>query len=205
LVTKAADGLSHRDFLIVALIYKQQNLFPDNWIYIHDPRVNVGRIQNFGNWSEFMVKDGYSCLGLEYFVNENERLWNMEDDELIELAQKEINSLGLAPLNPEEGYVVRVKKAYPVYDESYESNISTIKDWLEVSWPELQTVGRNGMHRYNNQDHSMLTAMQAVDNLYLGSKNDLWLVNLDDEYHEEKTKPSNERMVPAIKKSKEKA
>ena len=203
-VLKAASGLNFRDFLIIALIYEKQDLFPDNWIYIHDPRVNVGRIQNFGNWSEYMVKEGHSCLGLEYFVNENESLWNMEDNDLIDLAQREISSLGLAPETSKEGYVVRVKKAYPVYDENYASNILTIRNWLQVEWPDLQTVGRNGMHRYNNQDHSMLTAMQAIDNIYLGTKNDLWLVNLDDDYHEEKSNEESGRSAPQIVGSKEK-
>jgi protoporphyrinogen oxidase len=202
LVKKAAAGLNFRDFLIVALIYEQKDLFPDNWIYIHDPRVNVGRIQNFGNWSEFMVKEGHSCLGLEYFVNENDALWNMNDNDLIDLAQLEISSLGLVSLKFKEGYVVRVKKAYPVYDESYEKNVLLIREWLESVWPDIQTVGRNGMHRYNNQDHSMLTAMQAVDNLYLGARNDLWMVNLDDEYHEEKSNSSTERSAPGLINSK---
>jgi protoporphyrinogen oxidase len=200
-VMNSARDLKYRDFLIVALVYKQEGMFPDNWIYIHDPKVNVGRIQNFGNWSEYMVKDGYSCLGLEYFVNENEFLWNMEDAPLIELAKSEISSLGLAPQECEEGHVVRVKKAYPVYDDTYDSNILQIRNWLEKFWPQIQTVGRNGMHRYNNQDHSMLTAMQAVDNIFLAAENDLWLVNLDDEYHEEKSTSNSERLVPrAVKK-----
>jgi protoporphyrinogen oxidase len=197
-VTRASKELKYRDFLIVALVYDQENMFPDNWIYIHDPKVSVGRIQNFGNWSKFMVKDGYSCLGLEYFVNENEPLWGMEDSLLIELASKEINSLGLAPQECQEGYVVRVKKAYPVYDEKYESNVLKIRNWLWESWPQIQTVGRNGMHRYNNQDHSILTAMQAVDNIFLKAENDLWLVNLDDEYHEEISTLKSERLVPRV-------
>jgi protoporphyrinogen oxidase len=186
-VQEAAERLSYRDFITVALIVNQKDLFPDNWIYIHDPNVKVGRIQNFKNWSPEMVPDSNkTCLGLEYFCFEGDGLWNMRDEDLIALAKKEMQVLGLVRIEDvEDGTVVRMQKAYPVYDSIYKDSLRVIREFLN-SLPNLQLVGRNGMHKYNNQDHSMLTAMLAVKNI-LGAKYDLWSVNADPDYHEEVT------------------
>lgn len=186
-VNSAAEKLKFRDFLTVALIVKDEDVFPDNWIYIHSPDVKVGRIQNYRSWSPFMVKEGTTCLGLEYFVDSESEFWSTNDSNLIEIARAELEALKL--VSPEliiGGYVIRVPKAYPVYDEFYLSSVQTIATWLKGEWPDVQVVGRNGMHRYNNQDHSMLTAMLAIDNIFKGELNDLWKVNVDQEYHEEK-------------------
>jgi protoporphyrinogen oxidase len=183
-VQTAANRLNYRDFLTVALIIDAESLFPDNWIYIHDPGVRVGRIQNFKNWSPEMVPDrSKTCLGLEYFCFEHDELWAMQDTDLIALASQELATLGL--LNGArvvDGVVVRVPKAYPVYDAGYQEALDKIRAFLD-GFTNLQVVGRNGMHRYNNQDHSMLTAMLAVRNLE-GEDHDIWNVNADDEYHE---------------------
>jgi protoporphyrinogen oxidase len=182
----AAKALRYRDFLTVALVVPASASFPDNWIYIHDPAVQVGRIQNFGSWSPYMVKDGRACLGLEYFVNEGDELWSASDEELVALGTKELRALGLfADVEVEAGYVVRMPKAYPTYDRDYAANVAIIRAWLEANVPNVVPVGRNGMHRYNNADHSMLTAMLAVQNI-LGAapQHDLWAVNVEDDYHE---------------------
>ena len=186
-VLNAAEALNYRDFLTVALIIKQPELFPDNWIYIHDADVKVGRIQNFKNWSPSMVPDPEkTCLGLEYFCFEGDGLWTMPDSDLIELGKKELGLLGLAtPSDVIDGAVVRMPKAYPVYDGTYAEALQVVRDFLD-DVPNLQLVGRNGMHKYNNQDHSMLTAMLAVKNI-LGANYDLWQVNAEQEYHEEVT------------------
>jgi protoporphyrinogen oxidase len=183
-VLAAADGLHYRDYLTVALVVPESRSFPDNWIYIHAPEVNVGRIQNYGSWSPYLVKDGRTCLGLEYFVFEGDAMWNTSDDELITLATKELSVLGLVePGDVEAGYVVRVPKAYPYYDFAYRANVETIKRYLEAEAPNIHPVGRNGMHKYNNQDHSMYTAMLTVENLF-GATHDIWSVNVEEEYHE---------------------
>ena len=180
----AADDLHYRDYLAVALIVPKSRSFPDNWIYIHATDVEVGRIQNYGSWSPFLVKDGRTCLGLEYFVFEGDDMWNTPDNELIALGTKELMSLGLAAKGDvERGYVVRVPKAYPYYDFSYKANVETIRKWTVAEAPDIHPVGRNGMHKYNNQDHSMYTAMLTVENIY-GATHDIWSVNVDDEYHE---------------------
>jgi protoporphyrinogen oxidase len=180
-----ADGLSYRDFLTVALIVPEDTAFPDNWIYVHTPGVRVGRVQNFGSWSPYLVKDGYTCLGLEYFVNEGDELWSAADRDLVALARRELGSLGLVRGDVADvGYVVRVPKAYPVYDEGYAERVDVLRRWLEVTASNVVPVGRNGMHKYNNQDHSMLTAMLAVENLD-GAQHDLWSVNVEADYHEE--------------------
>ena len=186
-IQDAASSLNYRDFLTVALIVKQKELFPDNWIYIHDQQVKVGRIQNFKNWSPDMVPDqDKTCLGLEYFCFEGDGLWTMPDQDLIELAKNELQSLGLTRIQDiEDGTVVRMPKAYPVYDSTYKENVDLIRHFLE-RLENLQLVGRNGMHKYNNQDHSMLTAMLAVRNIE-GEKYDVWAVNADPDYHEEVT------------------
>jgi protoporphyrinogen oxidase len=181
----AAKRLTHRDFITVALVVPVEYSFPDNWIYIHDPGVKVGRIQNFGSWSPYLVKEGRTCLGLEYFVNEGDALWTAPDDELVERAKREIAALGLADADRvEAGYVVRMPKAYPVYDDEYQDHVATLRRWVDQHAPNVHPVGRNGMHKYNNQDHSMLTAMLAVENV-LGADHDVWSVNVEAEYHEE--------------------
>jgi protoporphyrinogen oxidase len=183
-VLAAADGLHYRDYLTVALIVPESRSFPDNWIYIHAPDVEVGRIQNYGSWSPYLVKDGRTCLGLEYFVFEGDEVWTMADDDLIALGTKELAQLGLVePGDVEEGYVVRVPKAYPYYDFTYKANVETIRAYLAAEAPNVHPVGRNGMHKYNNQDHSMYTAILTVDNMF-GHDHDIWAVNVEEEYHE---------------------
>jgi protoporphyrinogen oxidase len=187
-VLAAARDLRYRDFLTVALVVPLDAGFPDNWIYIHTPGVRVGRIQNFGSWSPYMVKDGRTCLGLEYFVFEHDDLWSAADEDLIAMATGELETLGLVqPGAVEVGYVVRMPKAYPVYDEYYQGNVETIRKWLAAEVPNVHPVGRNGMHRYNNQDHSMLTALLTAQNIAEGTSHDVWAVNVEEEYHEEKS------------------
>jgi len=185
-VAAAAAKLEFRDFLTIALVVPEKYSFPDNWIYIHDPGVKVGRIQNFGSWSPYLIKEGRTCLGLEYFVNEGDELWTMPDDELVDLGKLELTKLGLVDTGKvERGYVVRMPKAYPVYDEHYKDHLMVMRGWLEEHAPNVHPVGRNGMHKYNNQDHSMLTAMLSVENIF-GADHDTWEVNVEEEYHEEK-------------------
>jgi protoporphyrinogen oxidase len=204
-VRDAAERLGYRDFLTVSLIVNKADLFQDNWIYIHDSSVKVGRIQNFKNWSPEMVPDPLkTCLGLEYFCFEGDGLWTMSDEDLIKLATEEIGALGLVdPKDVEDGAVVRMPKAYPVYDSVYAGAVNTIREFM-AGLGNLYLVGRNGMHKYNNQDHSMLTAMLSVKNI-LGAKYDVWEVNVDNEYHEEVSEgaereitllPSTQPMVP---------
>ncbi|MBC7233688.1 MAG: NAD(P)/FAD-dependent oxidoreductase [Chloroflexi bacterium] len=183
-VREAAQGLHYRDFILVGLILNCPNPFPDNWLYIHSPEVQVGRIQNFRNWSQMMVPDAHkTSLGLEYFCNEGDALWSMPDQELVALAARELNSIGLASAaDVEEGVVFRQRKAYPVYDRDYRVNLAAIRGFL-ATVTNLQTIGRNGMHRYNNMDHSMLTGMLAARNV-LGEQHDLWKVNTEQEYYE---------------------
>ena len=184
-VQQAAKGLHYRDFLTVALVVPVESGFPDNWIYVHDSKVQVGRIQNFGRWSPELVKDGRTCLGLEYFVFEGDELWRMADEDLVELGTRELATTGLAAAaDVERGYVVRMPKAYPVYDPGYDERVDVIRRFLAEELPNVHPVGRNGMHRYNNQDHSMLTALLTVENLF-GESFDTWNVNVEAEYHEE--------------------
>ena len=184
-VLHAARSLKYRDFLIVSLIVDRPSLFPDNWIYIHSPEVKVGRIQNFKNWSAALVPDASkTCLGMEYFCNEGEELWEMSDAELVALATRELVELGLAKAaDVEDGVVLRQPKAYPVYDAEYRGHLRVLEGFLK-GIENLQTIGRNGMHRYNNQDHSMLTGMLAARNI-LGEKHDLWDVNTERSYYED--------------------
>jgi len=179
-------ALRYRDFLTVALIVRKDELFPDNWIYIHDPSVKVGRVQNFRSWSPEMVPAGMSCLGLEYFCFEGDGVWNAPDGELVALAKKEIAQIGLISADDVvDACVVRQAKAYPVYDENYRDNVLAIRLDLEGSYPTLHMIGRNGMHRYNNQDHAMMTAMLTARNILAGQRlYDVWNVNEDAEYHE---------------------
>jgi protoporphyrinogen oxidase len=184
-VLAAARGLRYRDFLTVALTIDGAPPFPDNWVYVHDPRARVGRIQNYRAWSPWMTPDPRrSCVGLEYFCFEGDDLWARDDAELVALAREEIDALGLVPAERvAAGHVVRVPKAYPIYDAEYEQRVSRIRAWLG-GIANLQQVGRNGLHRYNNSDHSMLTAMRAVENLCDGGGHDIWAVNADSVYHE---------------------
>jgi protoporphyrinogen oxidase len=184
-VLEAARGLRYRDFLTVALVVDGEDLFPDNWIYIHEPAVRVGRIQNYRSWSPWMVPDpDKACVGLEYFCFEGDDLWLMDDDALVELAAGELEQLRLSPRSKvERGFAIRVPKAYPIYDADYAERVETIRTWLD-GIENLQQVGRNGLHRYNNSDHSMLTAMRAVDNLLTGAQHDIWQVNAESVYHE---------------------
>ncbi|HSM83802.1 MAG TPA: NAD(P)/FAD-dependent oxidoreductase [Nodosilinea sp.] len=184
-VMAAANGLKYRDFLIVSLIIDQPHLFPDNWLYIHSPEFQVGRIQNFKNWSPAMVPDPTkTCLGLEYFCSAGDSLWTMTDAQLVKLAAQEIVrlNLGVRAGDIEDGCVIRQPKAYPVYDGEYRQHLQVLQRYLEP-FENLQTVGRNGMHRYNNQDHSMLTASLAAKNT-LGEHHSLWDVNVERSYHE---------------------
>lgn len=183
-ICEAAQGLRYRDFILVSLILNCPNPFLDNWLYIHSPEVKVGRIQNFRNWSPAMVPDAQkTSLGLEYFCNEGDDLWSMPDHELVALATRELSSIGLArAADVEEGIVFRQKKAYPVYDQNYRSNLETIRAFLSTM-NNLQTIGRNGLHRYNNMDHSMLTGILAAQNV-LGKHHDLWKVNTEQAYQE---------------------
>jgi protoporphyrinogen oxidase len=185
-VRQAADAIHFRDHMSVALVVPAEDAFPDNWIYVHDPIARLGRIQNFGAWSPFMVKEGRTCLGLEYFVFEGDDLWTMDDADLIALGTRELSLLGLVdPDRVEAGYVVRMPKAYPTYDETYRDNVEIMKAWLAENARNVHPVGRNGMHKYNNQDHSMYTAMLTVDNILHSAGHDIWSVNVEAEYHEE--------------------
>ncbi len=185
-VLAAADGLSFRDFISVALVVPAGKVeWTDNWIYIHAPEVAVMRVQNFGSWSPFMVRDGRNVLGLEYTVAEGDEWWAAGDAALIERATNELDHLGLMRASDvEAGYVVRMPKAYPTYDEGYRANVDVLRRWLADNTTNVHPIGRNGMHKYNNQDHSMFTALLTVENIF-GAAHDIWGVNVDDEYHEE--------------------
>jgi protoporphyrinogen oxidase len=184
-VLQAAETLNYRDFISIVLIVNKKDVFPDNWLYIHDPEVRLGRVQNFKNWSSQMVPDqNKTSLGLEYFCFEGDSLWTSTDEQLIDLGKREIEKVGLIQAaDIEDAVVMRVPKAYPVYDATYKDALSVIRKFL-AQIRNLQLVGRNGMHKYNNQDHSMMTAMLAVENI-LGAEHDLWQVNVDQEYQEE--------------------
>ena len=199
-----ARALRYRDFLTVVLIGKPQKELPDNWIYIHDPSVKVGRVQNFRSWSPDMIPDGVStCLGLEYFCFEGDGLWTSSDDDLVALGKREIRKIGLmAPEDVYDACVVRQRKAYPVYDETYADNLATIRREVDLRFPKLHLVGRNGMHKYNNQDHAMMTGMLTARNIIAGDKVfDTWQVNEDAEYGEHglsgvEEALKSERLVP---------
>jgi protoporphyrinogen oxidase len=184
-VVHAAERLRYRDFLTVVLIVNAPDLFPDNWLYIHTPDVSVGRIQNYKNWSPAMLPDANTTsLGMEYFVNEGDAMWNMADADLIALATRELASIGLARAEQViDGTVKRMRKAYPVYDAAYREHLGIVRGYLDA-FENLQTIGRNGMHKYNNQDHSMMTGLLAAQNI-LGAQHDVWAVNTDMEYQEE--------------------
>lgn len=201
----AADSLKYRDFITVALIVKDREQFSDNWIYIHDPNVTVGRVQNFKSWSPEMVPDpDCCCYGLEYFCFKDDGLWSSSDEDLIELAKTEIEKIGLAKaVDVFDGCVVRQPKAYPIYDDAYAEHVSTLRNEMESRFPTLHVVGRNGMHKYNNQDHAMMTAMLCAENILAGRRlHNVWEVNEDAEYHEagkagEQSSVSGLRAVPS--------
>jgi len=198
-VRAAAEGLRFRDFLTVALVVPEYEGFGDNWIYVHAPQVQVGRIQNYGAWSPSMVKPGHTCLGLEYFVFSDDGLWAMPDADLVDLATRELATLGLAdPAHISAGYVVRMPRAYPVYDVGYQQRVEVLRDWLAMHASNVHPVGRNGMHRYNNQDHSMLTAVLAVENILGLGDHDTWSVNVDRAYHEEAGRGGSGRDAPTL-------
>jgi protoporphyrinogen oxidase len=191
-VRRAANSLRYRDFLIVGLIINRNKVVPDNWIYIHEPKVRVGRIQNFKNWSPAMVPDPEkTCLGMEYFAFENDDLWSSSDEDLIKQARREIVQLGIVKEEEiADGTVVRMPKAYPMYDAGWAGQVEQIRTYLQNNLPNLQLVGRNGMHKYNNQDHSMMTALCAARNI-MGANHDLWAINTEPDYQEEgENKPS---------------
>jgi protoporphyrinogen oxidase len=208
----AANSLRYRDFLTVVVMLKDMNAFEDNWIYIHDPSVKVGRIQNFKSWSPEMIPDpSMTCYGLEYFCFEGDGLWTSSDADLIERAKDELAKIGIAkPEDIVDGCVVRQPKAYPVYDDDYAKHVQTVRDELEENYPNLHLVGRNGMHKYNNQDHAMMTAMLCARNIVAGEElYDLWQVNQDAEYHEagkagEQAGATGLRLVPTKIKEEEK-
>ena len=185
-VLSAAQKLSYRAFIIVVLIIDKQDLFADQWIYIHSPDVKVGRIQNFKNWSAAMVPDPKkTSVGMEYFCTVGDGIWTMPDNELIDLASRELSELGLSEIDGViDSFIVRQPGAYPVYDPNYQDHLEVIKSFLS-SIDNLQTIGRNGMHRYNNMDQSMHVGMLAAQNV-LGANHDLWEVNEEKEYLEEK-------------------
>ncbi len=186
-ILRAAAGLRYRDFITVVLIVDREDVFPDNWIYIHTPEIKIGRIQNYKNWSPDMVPNlSKTSLGLEYFVWEHDEMWSWPDQKLIELGIKECSQLGfIEPHEVQDGTVVRMKKTYPVYDRAREGYVAILQNYLD-RFENLQTIGRNGQHRYNNMDHSMLTGLFAARNI-IGEHHDVWAVNVDSEYHEEVT------------------
>ena len=200
-----ADGLKYRDFLTVVLIGDSSTVIPDNWVYIHDPAVTVGRVQNFRSWSPEMIPDPVStCLGLEYFCFEGDGLWTSSDADLIARASREIGMVGLMrPEDVKDACVVRQAKAYPVYDDAYRGNVAAVRDELARLYPTLHLVGRNGMHKYNNQDHAMMTGMLTALNIQAGRRlYDVWDVNEDAEYGEAgvsgaKEALASERLVPS--------
>jgi len=195
-VRAAAGSLKYRDFLTVAVIVDQNRLFPDQWIYVHDPRTRVARIQNFKNWSAAMVPDqSLTVLGLEYFCTAGDPLWEMEDQELLMLARKELSILQLVDgQRILDGVVIRQPKAYPVYDRGYREKIAAVRGFVAREAVNLQLVGRNGMHKYNNQDHAMMTGLMAARNV-MGGTYDVWRVNSDAEYLEEEEEGSS-RVTP---------
>ena len=201
-------ALRYRDFITVSLIAKipegaSDAGFPDNWVYIHDPAVQVGRVQNFLSWSPEMAPKGFACLGLEYFCFEGDGLWTSPDEDLVALAKREIGHIGLIdPALVVDAAVVRQAKAYPVYDDAYQTHVDAVRSEFDAAYPTLHLVGRNGMHKYNNQDHAMMTAMLTVENILAGERRyDVWQVNEDAEYGEAGNSGAqealkSERLVP---------
>jgi protoporphyrinogen oxidase len=199
-VVEAADRLKYRDFLIVTLVLRHSDPFPDNWVYVHSPKVKVGRIQNFRAWSPEMLPDpSTASIGMEYFCQSGDGLWTMSDDQLRDLAASELEQLCLARAEDViDAAIIRQPKAYPVYDNEYQDALAVLSRWLK-GLENFQTVGRNGLHRYNNQDHSMLSAMLAARNI-LGEDHDVWSVNVDRAYHEEFEVPAEKREGPRYRR-----
>ena len=195
-ILESARQLTYRSFIIIVLIIDKETLFPDQWLYIHSPQVQVGRIQNFKNWSSFMVPDqSKTSIGMEYFCNENDQTWKMSDNELVDMATREMEEMGFAPVSLViDSYVVRQSHAYPVYDATYKQNLRTIRNYLD-NFTNLQTIGRSGMHRYNNMDHSMQTGILAAKNC-CGERHDLWEVNEEKSYLEEDRAVKEVPVVP---------
>jgi protoporphyrinogen oxidase len=191
----AREKFKYRDFVTVALMLHGSDIFPDNWIYVHDPEIKAGRVQNYKNWSAEMTPSAdLTCLGVEYFCNQSDTIWQDTDQKLIELATREVVKLGLVRKEDIlDGAVVRMEKAYPVYDETYREGLATVREFL-TRVPNLQLVGRNGMHRYNNQDHSMLTAVLAARNI-AGAHFNLWDLSVDMDYLETAGDLSNEELA----------
>jgi protoporphyrinogen oxidase len=184
-IVEAARRLRYRDLLVVGLISTDPEPFPDNWIYLHDPGTRAGRVQNFGAWSPGMTRPGFTCLGVEYFCFQGDETWSLPDHALVGLAKRELGKIGLIdPAHVVGGVAIRVPRAYPMYDKGYDDAVALLRDHVS-SIGRLQTVGRNGLHRYNNQDHSMWTAVLGTLNLLDGADNDVWAVNADAEYLEE--------------------
>jgi protoporphyrinogen oxidase len=197
-VLEVSDGLIYRDFITVGLLLDKLKihdkteagvrLLSDNWIYIQEPDVLVGRMQIFNNWSPHLVADPNKIwVGLEYFCYETDPIWSLPDEKMIELAKGEMEKIGIIDAKDVlDGCVVRVPKTYPAYFGTYD-RFGEIRDFVD-GFENLFLVGRNGMHKYNNQDHSMLTAMTAVDNIVEGraDKSNLWELNTEMEYHESK-------------------
>ena len=184
-VVAAAQSLRYRELCLVALIIDDVTPFPDTWIYLHDPDIRAGRVQNFGAWSESMVRPGTTCLGVEYFCFEGDEIWEMPDVDAVELATAELERIGLVdPSRVLDGVKVRVPRAYPMYDSNYHDALPVLREYVR-GFTNLRTFGRNGLHRYNNQDHSMWTAILATLDLLDGAGHDVWSVNTESEYHEE--------------------
>ena len=184
-VLAAARRLRYRDFCLVGLITDEAEPFPDNWIYLHDPDTRAGRVQNFGAWSPSMVRPGTTCLGVEYFCFEGDEIWELPEDRAVELAAAELGRIGLIdPGRVTDGLKVRVPKAYPMYDSGYREAVATLRSYLG-RFDNLHTCGRNGLHRYNNQDHSMWTAILATLNLLDETRHDVWSANTEQTYLEE--------------------
>ncbi|MBC7256115.1 MAG: NAD(P)/FAD-dependent oxidoreductase [Chloroflexi bacterium] len=187
-ILTSARALRHRAFLLVGLILEGRDLFPDNWIYVHSPEVTVGRIQNFRNWSEALVPSAeHTSLGMEYFCDEGDALWRQPDEALIALATQELQQLRLADgSRVMDGVVIRQPRAYPIYDAGYRAHVARLRDYL-AGFRNVQAIGRNGMHRYNNLDHAMLTGLLAARNV-LGGHYDIWSVNAEAIYGEAPSK-----------------
>ena len=198
---QAAQSLRYRDFVTVALFMEENPAFDDNWIYIHDPGVQVGRIQNYKSWSPYMVPDSAKeCYGLEYFCHEGDSVWSQADADLIAFGEQELRQLGLVgdAARILGGHVVRQEKAYPVYDRNYKDAVAAVRQELEARHPNIHLVGRNGMHKYNNQDHAMMTAILTVSNIMAGTAYDIWEVNEDAEYHEEQADADRQAALGGI-------
>jgi len=195
-IIQSAEQLTYRAFIIVVLIVDRAELFPDQWLYVHSPKVKVGRIQNFKNWSSYMVPDrNKTSIGMEYFCNRDDPTWKMTDIELVALAKREMAIMGFGQASEViDSYVVRQSHAYPVYDSTYKKNLLKIRNYLN-NFNNLQTVGRSGMHRYNNMDHSMQTGILAARNCS-GESHDLWAVNEEKSYLEEERTPKDIPVVP---------